>query len=756
MAAMVINFVAVASVVFLLAGRVAQMGSAWANVMFLMQQLNTTQMPRFIQLLVSKIGFTNADTAALTRNTAAQRVNAAASSAVTTALVAQRAAAIAAAAATAVATLGISAAVAAAIFSLVSLGNLLVNIVQKNAYESRDAWDNLWIGIGRGDPIIAGTTVGIVALGNALIGVENAIFAVTSGGAKLWSALTGMELPSWVTDWQAAIDEQYKNVNETVDLIVSGMNNQGEAAIAAAEDTRTWGETLDEAGRSAAIAAGEGVLLGESISDISDASLSAQKSMATLVSTVSNAASSYSNLGAVIGRTELDRERGLGGPAAGGGGNTGKATKSALGTILGEWRGSNKEASEFQQRLAEIAQSGSVALAQALADAGVEQAGGIAKALVGNEELQRQFQVQARISGLLANTAFTQGFLNGSDQGISDQTAIEMLGLSDMNTVFAAVEASSYGAGSKQWKEFVRGWNEANSSRPLTTDSFEFRFNDAAGEAAANHVLEQARTILSIGAGVNPVEIPVGLSLDPLFGAGNAGTPGQAGALSYLTGVLQRQIDNQEIDVPAALDTIALTDGYDGWQDMVEKNPTLAKIDVTDKNLLQITQEIQAAINGQTYTAWIRAQLLQPGATGRPERSSGSGGGGGSGGGAYRGGWIDGNGVGHFAGGGGWGLVGGRGTGTSDSNLSWLSKGEYVHPAAATSHYGVGMMDAIRARQFPTVDQFASMLKAAMVSGNSGPQSVTNVQVTQNYPQTVNPLDRLREESENLVAGIWR
>jgi len=111
--------------------------------------------------------------------------------------------------------------------------------------------------------------------------------------------------------------------------------------------------------------------------------------------------------------------------------------------------------------------------------------------------------------------------------------------------------------------------------------------------------------------------------------------------------------------------------------------------------------------------------------------------------------------MGHFAGGDGWGLVRGRGTGTSDSNLSWLSKGEYVQPAKSTGYYGVDMMDAIRARRFPTIDQWGAMLRSAAVSGNSGPQSVTNVAVTQMYPQTVDPLKKLREDSENVVAGLF-
>jgi len=50
--------------------------------------------------------------------------------------------------------------------------------------------------------------------------------------------------------------------------------------------------------------------------------------------------------------------------------------------------------------------------------------------------------------------------------------------------------------------------------------------------------------------------------------------------------------------------------------------------------------------------------------------------------------------VGAFAGG---GLTGGRGTGTSDSNLAWLSRGEYITPARAVRQPGVlSFLEALR------------------------------------------------------------
>jgi hypothetical protein len=46
------------------------------------------------------------------------------------------------------------------------------------------------------------------------------------------------------------------------------------------------------------------------------------------------------------------------------------------------------------------------------------------------------------------------------------------------------------------------------------------------------------------------------------------------------------------------------------------------------------------------------------------------------------------------------GMIGGRGTGTSDSNLAWLSRGEFVVRAAAVRKYGAGLFAALNAQRF--------------------------------------------------------
>jgi len=47
------------------------------------------------------------------------------------------------------------------------------------------------------------------------------------------------------------------------------------------------------------------------------------------------------------------------------------------------------------------------------------------------------------------------------------------------------------------------------------------------------------------------------------------------------------------------------------------------------------------------------------------------------------------------------GIIGGRGSGTSDSNLAWLSRGEFVIRAAAVRHFGAGFFAALNAGMLP-------------------------------------------------------
>jgi|GEM_PF-4960816 len=106
-----------------------------------------------------------------------------------------------------------------------------------------------------------------------------------------------------------------------------------------------------------------------------------------------------------------------------------------------------------------------------------------------------------------------------------------------------------------------------------------------------------------------------------------------------------------------------------------------------------------------------------------------------------------------FASGGGWGQFRGPGSGTSDSILARVSAGEFINTADSTKFWGPDFFDSLNRKMLP--ESFMNMLSSAAVSGNQGPQNVTNVNVTQVNPVTRNPLKQLREDSENLVTGMW-
>lgn len=79
-----------------------------------------------------------------------------------------------------------------------------------------------------------------------------------------------------------------------------------------------------------------------------------------------------------------------------------------------------------------------------------------------------------------------------------------------------------------------------------------------------------------------------------------------------------------------------------------------------------------------------------------------------------------------------------------------LASAEVKDPGSTAAAFARGGVD------FPAGDTFATASSpSGQVSSNAGPRSVTNVKVVQNYPTTRDPIKKLREDSENLVAGLW-
>ena len=95
----------------------------------------------------------------------------------------------------------------------------------------------------------------------------------------------------------------------------------------------------------------------------------------------------------------------------------------------------------------------------------------------------------------------------------------------------------------------------------------------------------------------------------------------------------------------------------------------------------------------------------------------------------------------------------GPGTGTSDSILARVSNGEYINTAASVRYYGSQLFDDLNRMRIPKFAGGGPVSGEFMGAGQ--PASQVNVNVVQNYPQTVDPLKDLREQSENLVAGLW-
>lgn len=106
-----------------------------------------------------------------------------------------------------------------------------------------------------------------------------------------------------------------------------------------------------------------------------------------------------------------------------------------------------------------------------------------------------------------------------------------------------------------------------------------------------------------------------------------------------------------------------------------------------------------------------------------------------------------------FATGGGYGQFRGPGSGTSDSILARVSNGEYINTAASVRYYGSQLFDDLNRMRVPKFSGGGPVNYGGDSGGQMGNQ--VNVNVVQNYPQTVDPLKDLREQSENLVAGIW-
>lgn len=106
-----------------------------------------------------------------------------------------------------------------------------------------------------------------------------------------------------------------------------------------------------------------------------------------------------------------------------------------------------------------------------------------------------------------------------------------------------------------------------------------------------------------------------------------------------------------------------------------------------------------------------------------------------------------------FRDGGGYGMFRGAGTGTSDSILARVSAGEYINTNDSRRFWGTDFFESLNRKMLPT--NFVNMLGVAAASGSRGPTHVAHVSLVQHNPLTRDPLVQLRQDSEQMVAGIW-
>lgn len=95
-------------------------------------------------------------------------------------------------------------------------------------------------------------------------------------------------------------------------------------------------------------------------------------------------------------------------------------------------------------------------------------------------------------------------------------------------------------------------------------------------------------------------------------------------------------------------------------------------------------------------------------------------------------------------------ILRGPGTGTSDSILARVSNGEAITRAAAVRYYGPKLFDDLNRMRIP---KYAHGYTPSFTPTASGPSVVSNVTIVN--PITKDPIRDLRQQSENVVAGVW-
>lgn len=391
-----------------------------------------------------------------------------------------------------------------------------------------------------------------------------------------------------------------------------------------------------------------------------------------------------------------------------------KINASQFGTGLAE---ANKDATDFYTDIQQLAANGNTTFATELAKLGPDAQNILATALDLSPEAQQQIEVNARLAAFLASDQFKATFQENMENANNAYAQILNAGgsLADVQSFIEAQVSGAGEAAERQW----------------AIDHPEFPLNLTPNL-------------------MNPSEEQIQFFEDQLSGRITI-TPGIVayGASTPLNNTYTDTVSGASITLPADLDEKTLSASLSIWKE--NQNATPAEIEAL-LNTTGFNEDIdnwQASHPGGirvyatlvptntgsvvgAFSGKINQLKAQGGMIPMPVASD------------YR--------VPKFASGGGFRVTGG-GSGTDDRYLAAVSAGEFWNTKDSVNFWGEDVFQSLNRKMFPS--SFLGLLGRAMVSGNSGPSHVAYVTTTQVNPLTRDPLKQLREESDNVAAGVW-
>lgn len=369
-------------------------------------------------------------------------------------------------------------------------------------------------------------------------------------------------------------------------------------------------------------------------------------------------------------------------------------------------RDASTSAVNFFNGITTLASAGKTQLATELAGLGPEAQGILSSVLALDPASQASIEADARFAAFLASDAFKTAYTQSMTQDF-DAYALIFKTTGNLSDVQAYIAAQVAGTGTI----FEQQWAIDHPDAPLNVTL----------QNPTDSEIEQWRQQLSGRLIITPVVGPIG---------SDAQTD---------TTIYTDTLTNKSIQLPAKLDGQALSDSLAIWQENQNASPEKLAALLNEDGLSASLDAWRESYGPIKLYATIVPTNNPQGFIGAPEAKK------------------DGGVAGYpsppkFATGGGYGLMRGPGTPRSDSIWAKLSRGEFVNTDASRRFWGTDTFASLERKEIPNV--FRNMLAGA-VSGNRGPQNVTNVQLTQVNPVVRDSLKQLREDSEMVAAAIW-